>query len=294
MADDVTYANTLTDQRKAPIEIRSAAIDKIDALERIVTVIAVPYEQSTPVPFRGEVWEEVVQRGAFDGIETSTHTYRVNRDHDKRRLVGKIVNYYPERNDGLIVDAYISETDLGNETLQLARDGILGGSVGMAVRPSDQLLDKRSGTRMRRIRRAFLDHLALVPDPAYQGAEVLSVRDSDNGDEPPEPTIHTPRMDQFADDPILSWMFERAATLDERAEDSSKPYGDVAYADPGYQDDNKKRYPIDTEEHVRAAWSYINQGDNSSKYSSEQVASIKARIKSAAKKFGIEISDSSK
>ena len=73
----------------------------------------------------------------------------------------------------------------------------------------------------------------------------------------------------------------------------SQPYGDVAYADPGYQKDGKKRYPIDTAEHVRAAWSYINQGDNAGQYSSEQLANIKGRIRAAAKKFGIDIADGS-
>lgn len=75
--------------------------------------------------------------------------------------------------------------------------------------------------------------------------------------------------------------------------DAKKPYGDVAYADPGYQADGKKRYPIDTEEHCKAAWSYINQAGNAAKYSSEHLAAIKGRIKAAAKKFGIQISDDS-
>jgi len=65
------------------------------------------------------------------------------------------------------------------------------------------------------------------------------------------------------------------------------PYGDVAYADPGYQKDGQKRYPIDTEAHCRAAWSYINQAGNASQYTSEQLASIKKRIMAAGKKFGI-------
>lgn len=68
------------------------------------------------------------------------------------------------------------------------------------------------------------------------------------------------------------------------------PYGDVTYADPGYQSDGVKRYPVDTEKHVKAAWSYINQSDNASKYSPAQLAKIKAKIKAAAKKFGVEIS----
>ena len=73
--------------------------------------------------------------------------------------------------------------------------------------------------------------------------------------------------------------------------DGSKPYGDVTYADPGYQKDKKKRYPINTAAHVRAAWSYINQAKNQGAYSSAQLARIKSRIKSAAKKFNINISE---
>lgn len=73
------------------------------------------------------------------------------------------------------------------------------------------------------------------------------------------------------------------------ASDAKKPYGDVKYADPGWQKDGKKRYPIDTADHVRAAWSYINQAGNASKYTPDQVKKIKSRIKSAARKFGISI-----
>ena len=40
---------------------------------------------------------------------------------------------------------------------------------------------------------------------------------------------------------------------------ANKPYGKVSYADPGYQEDGKARYPIDSAAHCRAAWSYINQ-----------------------------------
>ena len=71
--------------------------------------------------------------------------------------------------------------------------------------------------------------------------------------------------------------------------DASKPYGDVAYADPGYQKDKQKRYPINGAGHVRAAWSYINQDKNAKLYTAAQLARIKSRIKSAAKKYGVNI-----
>lgn len=75
------------------------------------------------------------------------------------------------------------------------------------------------------------------------------------------------------------------------ADNPKKPYGDVSYADPGYQPDKKKRYPLDSAEHCRAAWSYINQGDNASAYNSDQLKQIKGRIMAAAKRYGISISD---
>lgn len=74
------------------------------------------------------------------------------------------------------------------------------------------------------------------------------------------------------------------------------PYGpksEVPYADPGYQDDKKARYPIDTEEHVRSAWSYINQQKNAAKYSAADLKKVKARIKAAMKRLDIAVSENS-
>lgn len=77
-----------------------------------------------------------------------------------------------------------------------------------------------------------------------------------------------------------------------RAQDKT-PYGSVTYADPGYQTDGVKRYPIDTEEHARAAWGYINQAGNAAKakYSAEHLAVVKGRIKAALEKFGVTVSE---
>ena len=69
-----------------------------------------------------------------------------------------------------------------------------------------------------------------------------------------------------------------------QAADAPKPYGNVTYADS-----KNGKYPIDTAEHVRAAWSYINMPKNQKGYSPTELASIKGRIKTAAKKFGIDI-----
>lgn len=77
----------------------------------------------------------------------------------------------------------------------------------------------------------------------------------------------------------VSMELEDAVTLAANKE----PYGAVKYADPGYQSDKQKRYPINTPEHIRAAWSYFAKPANSGKYTPEQRAKIKARIVSAWK-----------
>src|SRR6266568_2896057 len=79
----------------------------------------------------------------------------------------------------------------------------------------------------------------------------------------------------------------------------TKPYGDVAYADPGYLDADgnqaaksgkpgQKRYPL-TADKVMAAWSYINQAKNAKQYTPKQLANIKTKIAAAMKKAGHDV-----
>jgi len=65
-----------------------------------------------------------------------------------------------------------------------------------------------------------------------------------------------------------------------------REYGDVEFADPV-----NHKYPIDSAEHVRAAWSYINHKDNAAKYDKDEANLIKTRIKRAAKRHGVEINE---
>ena len=73
---------------------------------------------------------------------------------------------------------------------------------------------------------------------------------------------------------------------DVNPEEGERKYGDVEFADPV-----NNKYPVDTPEHVRAAWSYINHKDNAAKYDADEVKKIKKRIRRATKKHGVEISD---
>ena len=69
-----------------------------------------------------------------------------------------------------------------------------------------------------------------------------------------------------------------AARQDVKPEEGERKYGDVKFAD-----EKNKKYPIDTEAHIRAAWNYINKAKNAAKYSAEDVKTIKGRIIAAWK-----------
>lgn len=191
-----------TGQRSAgqvQVETRTSQVADVNFAERIVEVIAVPYEQpsQTPVMYRGELWEEVFERGAFDGIESREGRVAANRDHDRSRTVGKVAQFWPSREEGLVATVKIGKTALGDETLALADEDMLSASIGFGVRGRDQVLNKR--TMQRRIRRAFADHLAFVEKPAYAGADVLDVRAAEQFDTSVEttPLGETPLLDEY-------------------------------------------------------------------------------------------------
>ena len=76
-----------------------------------------------------------------------------------------------------------------------------------------------------------------------------------------------------------------------RRSDVNQERGEHEYGQVEFADSVNNKYPIDTPEHVRAAWSYINHKDNAAKYEADEVRTIKERIRRAAKKHGVEIED---
>lgn len=170
------------------VEIRSSQVSGVDFEQRIITLIAVPYDEEAVVEYRGQILRESVDPGAFDGIETRSQHVTANRDHQPERTIGKALSYDTRDSRGLIANVHVSRTPLGDETLQLAADGVLKASVGMLVRTIDQTI--KDGRR--RVHRAFLDHLALTPSPAYAGANVLAVRQAQQVD---GEVVATPNLD---------------------------------------------------------------------------------------------------
>lgn len=132
-----------------------------------------PYEEESLVEWQGRMVTEICSRGAFDGIERRANRVRVNRDHDLSRTVGRALSFHPSRDEGLVAEIRIAKTELGDETLTLADEEILDASAAFLPMPGGEKWESRS---RRRLNKCWLGHIALTPDPAYESARVLAVR----------------------------------------------------------------------------------------------------------------------
>lgn len=183
-----------------------AMLADVDTRQRLITLLAVPWDQEAQVFWRGEPWNEVQRRGAYDGLEDHVGRVRVNREHKVGDTVGKLVFADPKAEDGLITRTKIAKTARGDDTLGLAEDDAISASVGYLIKdPTDVRLNRR--TKLREVVRAHLEHLALVESPTWPDARVLDVRDSAADDL--EPPAHASTLDQAWSNPEYLWALER-------------------------------------------------------------------------------------
>ena len=170
--------------------IRSAQLVDVSFAERTIEMIVIPYDTRTLVAYKGRMVHESIDRGAFAGIERRANRVRVNREHERMQTIGRAVAFHPSREEGLVSEVKIAKTPLGDETLELAADGCLDASAGFAPMPGGMHWLERSAYR---VSKAWLAHIAMTSEPAYEGAQVLAVRSV--GD--PVDVSATPNLDQW-------------------------------------------------------------------------------------------------
>lgn len=154
------------------IEYRSAQTLDVHFPERVIELIAVPYDEDADVVVRGRPCKESVAPGAFAGVSGAVS---VNRAHNVERPLGKVIAFHPGDTRGLRTTLRITpRLAEGDEVLALAADGLLSPSVGFSILPGGEqwTMDRRA----RRVTKAALRHIGLTGEAAYRGAMVLDVR----------------------------------------------------------------------------------------------------------------------
>jgi hypothetical protein len=238
-----------------------------------------------------------------DGIHLVDRTARVldqrthhAADDDSTRIVGRITRLHLTDDGSARFEADLADTEHGRTIASLIApkgDGpdevepfltgvsIRGAWVGKVRR------EQHDGRTVETADGLDLDGLDYTGRPGVDGAVVDDFTPA--GSHPPgESDTSAERVLIFesVQEALVTTVIEEAAAPAK----TKAPYGDVEYADPGYQKDKQKRYPIDTKAHAKAAWSYVNQADNARLYTSAQLKRVRGRIKAALKKFGVRIS----
>lgn len=167
------------------IRFRDSEVVEVAYGKREITVIAVPYEQEALVDDGDGVLREKFRAGSFSGIESRAGKVTANRDHSRERVFGVVKEFDSKAENGLISVVRAASTPLGDETLQLASEGALWASVGFgALKQHAPVVNG-----LRTIYKAFLQHIAFTPEPAYIGAEVLNVREDGEFSDPDVPNL---------------------------------------------------------------------------------------------------------
>jgi phage head maturation protease len=120
-------------------------------------------------------------------------------------VVGKVISLSHNDLRGLIAEVKIARTPRGDETLQLASEGMLSASAGFGVYRNGEKLDRFNNTR--RIIHGWLDHVSMVMRPAYEGAEVLAVRSTPNRDVMQQDPVFV--WARLRNDPVMVWARQR-------------------------------------------------------------------------------------
>lgn len=208
---DLAAPQAVPSRGAAEVFLRDSSLAGVDVKQRLIDLVAVPWDEEAEVAWRGTVWREVFRRGAFDGIENHAGRIAVNREHVIGDTIGKVVKLDPYSDQGLLARVKVAQTLRGDETLALADEDMISASVSYFIkRPSDVQAMPRN--RRREVRRAFLEHLAMVEAPAFKGARVLAVRAEQSGlavvaNESP---LATPVLDEMMSDDVLAWARSRA------------------------------------------------------------------------------------
>lgn len=171
------------------IEFRAAQVAAVSYPTRTATVIVVPYETPTVIQTAYRSFTEVVSRGAYTGVQTRAGKIKANRDHNWERIAGRVTGLYPDREEGLVAEVRMSRTMIGDETLELCADEVLSVSAGFGLmREGGATGPVKAGAEtweqnrtVRRLNELWLDHVSFVPNPAYETATVLDVRQAETG-----------------------------------------------------------------------------------------------------------------
>lgn len=204
------------------------------------------------------------------------HGDRDPRSGDVTRTAGRITKVGLDSDSNGTFEAELADTQAGRDVAALVTPShpfLKGVSMASRWKGTPTMVRGPDGLEVESSDVGFtLEGIDFTHAPGVDGAEIKSAE-----------------LLEADAAPLIFESIEEVAFTEAADEAAAANTEGTDYADPGYQSDKKKRYPLTSAKRVRAAWGFINQKANADKYTSTQVKRIKGKIKKAAKKFGIDI-----
>lgn len=175
-------------KRNASIDRSTAPVASTDGGWEI-TARAVPLDTPTEI---APGFVETIQSGALVPRETGVKLFSEHRD-----VIG-VVTDTREEDGGLVIDARISDTQLGRDVRQLIADGALTQmSIGFLPADDGQTITRTDAGIDVTVTRATLYEVSVVPFPAYEDTAITDQRSAEK-----ETTTMTENVIDRLDDAI--------------------------------------------------------------------------------------------
>lgn len=207
-------------------------------------------------------------------------------DDDSTQIVGRVTAIEQDESGAARYIAAIANTGPGRTIAALVDDkdgppflrgvSIRGAWVGKVRREAGP-----GGTTVETADDLELDGLDFTRKPGVLGARVDTYTPAGSG-----PAESTPDgrvlITESVQEALVHTVSETAAGP--VAVESAGPY-----ADPGYQADKEKRYPLDTKARAKRAWARVHESEVARGYTAAQLKRIRQRVAKALRGHGVEV-----
>lgn len=222
-----------------------------------------------------------------DGAQPLTMLSHHAADDDSTQIVGRITAIEQDDTGAARYTAAIVDTEPGRTIAALVdnTDGppflrgvsIRGAWVGKVRREAGP-----GGTAVETADDLELDGLDFTRKPGVLGARVDTYTPAGTG---PAESAPVGRV-------LITESVQEALvhTVSEAAAETVAVGGAGPFADPGYQADKEKRFPLDTKARAKTAWARVHESEVARGYTAAQLKRIRQRVTKALRGHGVEVS----
>ncbi|MFD8142509.1 DUF6582 domain-containing protein [Streptomyces sp. NPDC059708] len=207
-------------------------------------------------------------------------------DDDSTQIVGRITSIEQDESGAARYTAALADTEPGRTIAALvdATEGppflrgvsIRGAWVGKVRRETGP-----DGAPVETADDLELDGLDFTRKPGVLGARVDAYTPAGSRQEESAPDSRV-RITESVQEALVH-------TVSETAAQPAAVESAGTYADPGYQADKAKRYPLDTKARAKTAWARVHESEIARGYTAAQLKRIRQRVAKALRGHGVQV-----